>query len=1053
MTEVAVSHVIPAAAFSPGVLYLIGRRWLDQSVVRPFALVLRKQAALGWISAHESPALVGHVGGDVAFLEVVLENAGAQGIHPLAGIRESEGDIAAGNRNDRRHPQSVDVPGLDDIADVQAQRFLRSVLLGRRHRNRGIDLPTQMPFLVLDHRFELLKSVTQLDRCQHRRDQHLSDAISGQAVDHRHGSGHPQTQALMGISRQTGLRHRAAKLLEHRTQPLDDPVQPLVDRLADLLDDPDDLLGDVAETGKLGKEGDDHGQGAGHRLLDLLRRRADLAGSDGGDGIDEGRHHGGNLLNFLDEESDRVVDGDDRLHHRAGGVEHADQLHHRGLDDLDRDHFGDLGNQLVLQLAQFALDLLPCGRRTFLHQRDQDPGSLFQPDQDRLGDDLQQFAADVLPGQPEHRKYELDDLDQRERFRDVNSRGPQGAGDPLDQRRFQVRENVRGEHFEALSAGAHQVADKTDGVLEDGVEGRLGFPDIRHHARRHHREQDLQQADDLSEPPTDELPGDIDKRPDDPGKGTGNADDVLKGQRTQRVDDLARHRAYKTHQAGQRALEPRPGTGNGIALPDVFPNLFLADQLHEPADQGFGGTRHRFAADRIFAEDGLEQVVAARSLRQRRQRFQDGVLDHLEQLADHRAAKGNQACYRLGEDALGALPDAAQVENVAPAQGIQEAFQTAGDITADVTEQRHLLFHPGGGLVDHAVIVQRLGDEGATRHQFDQGTQEVGRAAVGGAHVDRVESEQQGQHPEAGDQISLVGEIIERVAEAEALHRWRGRRRADLRAALHGVALLDGVRQFVGQQLLALAATGLVLVTREKDVILVGECARAELVVETGGLGVVMHADVAEIGAETRFHVAAHVARQRLAAAALVANRRLHAAADRRGRAAALALQPVHGRRGLLQLVVVLLPDLFLGQGRLLDFLFGKRRFLDLLVGACCFLDFLVGFVGGLALQLVIPGRRRRGRHADDLFRHPVGFLFELVARFVDRHLELDGRRWSDRRKEAGTPGRTEKRLTGRRMPGAAGGRRLFRAGLHGSSLWMATLCIDSLPRTRTAGA
>ena len=77
-------------------------------------------------------------------------------------------------------------------------------------------------------------------------------------------------------------------------------------------------------------------------------------------------------LGLLDEERHRVVDRDDRLDHRPGRVEHAHELLDGGLDDLDLDHLGDLADQLVLELGELGLDLLPGGGRALGHQRDED---------------------------------------------------------------------------------------------------------------------------------------------------------------------------------------------------------------------------------------------------------------------------------------------------------------------------------------------------------------------------------------------------------------------------------------------------------------------------------------------------------------------------------------------------------------------------------------------------------------------------------------------------------------------------------------------------------
>ena len=42
-------------------------------------------------------------------------------------------------------------------------------------------------------------------------------------------------------------------------------------------------------------------------------------------------------------------------------------------------------------------------------------------------------------------------------------------------------------------------------------------------------------------------------------------------------------------------------------------------------------------------------------------------------------------------------------------------LSAADDVAADVAEGGDLLLHPGGGLVDDAVIVERLGDEARRR--------------------------------------------------------------------------------------------------------------------------------------------------------------------------------------------------------------------------------------------------------------------------------------------------------------------------------------------------
>src|SRR5262249_47627480 len=155
-------------------------------------------------------------------------------------------------------------------------------------------------------------------------------------------------------------------------------------------------------------------------------------------------------------------------------------------------------------------------------------------------------------------------------------------------------------------------------------------------------------------------------------------------------------------------------------------------------------------------------------------------------------------------------PHAGEVEDVGPAQGIQEASQGTPNVTAYVAENRQLLFDPGGGLVDDAVIVERLGNECASRQQLDQAAQQVSRTAIRGTHVDGVEAQDNGQQPEAGNVVGPIGEFIQGILDAPPLHRWRGGGRRDLRAALYGVTLLDRMGQFVGEKVFAFAGARLI---------------------------------------------------------------------------------------------------------------------------------------------------------------------------------------------------------------------------------------------------
>ena len=175
--------------------------------------------------------------------------------------------------------------------------------------------------------------------------------------------------------------------------------------------------------------------------------------------------------------------------------------------------------------------------------------------------------------------------------------------------------------------GAHQVSDEPHRILDDRVERVLGLGDVRHHPRGDDRDEDLEQAEHLLPAHVPNSSSQVEERRADLPEGVDDRDDVLERERPDGLHDPLRDRADESHQARQRTLEPREGAGHGIAALDVLPDLLLADQLHEAADQRLGGARYRLAGDRVLPEDRLEQVVAARALGQRGQRPQDRVLD------------------------------------------------------------------------------------------------------------------------------------------------------------------------------------------------------------------------------------------------------------------------------------------------------------------------------------------------------------------------------------------------------------------------------------------
>jgi hypothetical protein len=124
------------------------------------------------------------------------------------------------------------------------------------------------------------------------------------------------------------------------------------------------------------------------------------------------------------------------------------------------------------------------------------------------------------------------------------------------------------------------------------------------------------------------------------------------------------------------------------------------------------------------------------------------------------------------------------------------------------------------------------------------------------------------EHAETRDRVRFPGDPGERIGPAHALHA-RGGAVLDGRvgaalhdgrigAALHGRALLDGVRELVGDELAPGRRVGLVLPLAEDDVVPHGVCMGRHVGAALGGGVARMHAHVAEVGVEARLHEVAH---------------------------------------------------------------------------------------------------------------------------------------------------------------------------------------------------
>ena len=154
----------------------------------------------------------------------------------------------------------------------------------------------------------------------------------------------------------------------------------------------------------------------------------------------------------------------------------------------------------------------------------------------------------------------------------------------------------------------------------------------------------------------------------------------------------------------------------------------------------------------------------------------------------------------------------------------------------------------------------------AAGEELHDRAQDVGRAPLHPAHVDRVHPEQDGEHPVARDVVRLVREVIERVADAETLDLDRRlQAHARVLAPLCYASLLDGVGELVRDKLLPLLVLGAELVAAEVDLAPDGEGTRGELAIEGGRAVGGVDAHAAEVGPEARLHEPPHAGRERLA--------------------------------------------------------------------------------------------------------------------------------------------------------------------------------------------
>ena len=325
------------------------------------------------------------------------------------------------------------------------------------------------------------------------------------------------------------------------------------------------------------------------------------------------------------------------------------------------------------------------------------------------------------------------------------------------------------------------------------------------------------------------------------------------------ADESPRNGSHQTHQSAQCVLEPRPGARNGIRLLDVFPNFLLADQFHESADEGVRGLRDFFSSNRILAQYGFQQIVTARALGEFCERTENRILDELDDSIEETLRERDQPIDRVHEQSLGPIPDAPQAEDISPAKGVDEGVQRRFELTANGGKCGKLLLDPRTHFLEDTVVFEGFSDQMSPGQKLDDGAQNVGRAPVGLLHVNRIETNDDGEHTEARYVVGFVRKVIEHLADNAALHHRRGLLgHGDILFALHGTALLDGVCQLVRDQFFALIALGLKFIFAEENVVAHGKGLGVHLPIQFGGFVSRVDFNVAEISTEARLHEPAH---------------------------------------------------------------------------------------------------------------------------------------------------------------------------------------------------
>src|SRR2546423_15286499 len=100
---------------------------------------------------------------------------------------------------------------------------------------------------------------------------------------------------------------------------------------------------------------------------------------------------------------------------------------------------------------------------------------------------------------------------------------------------------------------------------------------------------------------------------------------------------------------------------------------------------------------------------------------------------------------------------------------MDELLEGVDEHAPDHAERRELLLEPRAGVLEHAVLAERLEEQVAARDELDGRAQEVRAGALDLRAVDRVDPDDDREHAEARDVVRLVREPVEEVADPEPL--------------------------------------------------------------------------------------------------------------------------------------------------------------------------------------------------------------------------------------------------------------------------------------------